>query len=187
MPRQARRRGPKGMPWYRKFNDTWYAPKVKGNARPILDADGQPVRGEGNREQAMACWHEMVARAKAPTKGLDNPLKLIFEEFLEHTHRHQLAKTYEDYRRALQTFKDKWPDLTVNNLSQRHVDSWFDAHTEWSSTTRHVYLTTVLAALNRAAKPAVRLIPYNPLMVWPDRRRQPEVRADQQGVALDAF
>jgi hypothetical protein len=62
------------MPWYRKFNDTRYCPKVNGKARPILDADGVPVKGENNKQQALDCWHEMTMPEKAPTKGLDNPL-----------------------------------------------------------------------------------------------------------------
>src|SRR5215475_5811111 len=108
------------MPWYRKFNDTWYCPKVNGRARPILDADGVPVKGEDSKERALACWHGMTVRDRAATRGLDNPLRLIFDEFLEHTYRHREKQTYIDYRRTLQSFKDRWPDLTVNDVSQRH-------------------------------------------------------------------
>ncbi len=48
-------------------------PKVNGRAQPIVDADGAPVKGEANREKALALWHERVARERAPTNGLDNP------------------------------------------------------------------------------------------------------------------
>lgn len=164
MPRKARKRGPKGTPWYRSFTDTWYMPKVDGSkAKPILDADGYPVKGRENKEKAFALWHETVERDRAPTKGLDNPLSLIFEEFLDYTHRHREKDTYDEYRRTLQSFKDKWPNVTVNDLSVRHVEAWFDDHPTWSDTTKHIYVTTVLAALNWAAKPTVKLIPFNPL------------------------
>ena len=82
MPRKARKRGPKGVPWYRKFNDTWSMPKVNGKARPILDADGVPIKGKDNREQALSCWHEIVAREKAHTKGRDNTRKSVRELLL---------------------------------------------------------------------------------------------------------
>src|SRR5262245_10896156 len=86
MPRKnTRQRGPKGSPWYRAFNDTWYLPKINGKARPILDASGLPVKGKENRERAFDVWHQMVIREQAPTRGLDNPLKVIFEEFLDYT------------------------------------------------------------------------------------------------------
>jgi hypothetical protein len=44
MRRKTRKRGPKGTLWYRKFNDTWYMPKVNGKAPPVLDADGVPIK-----------------------------------------------------------------------------------------------------------------------------------------------
>jgi integrase len=164
MPRKrARKRGPKGAPWYRSFNDTWYFPKIDGQARPILDPEGMPVKGKDNREKAYDIWHQAVARDQSPTKGLDNPLRVVFEEFLDYTERHREFETYDDYKRTLQSFKDKWPDLTVNELSVRHVEAWFDDHPDWSETTRWCYVTVVLAALNWAAKPTVKLIPFNPI------------------------
>lgn len=126
MPRKpARKRGPKGSPWYRSFNDTWYTPKVGGLAKPVLDAAGCPVKGNDNRDKALTIWHETVVRGQAPTRGLDNPLRLIFEKFLDYTQRHRERDTYTDYRRTLQSFKDKWPDLAVNELSARHVEAWY--------------------------------------------------------------
>jgi hypothetical protein len=165
MPRKpARKRGPKGLPWYRKFNDTWYMPKIDGHAKPILDAEGQPVKGQENRDRAYALWAEMVARKNAATKGLDNPLVVIFEEFLDHTQRHREKETYEDYRRVFKSFKKRWPDLTVADLSIRHIEAWFDGHPAWTSTTKWNYQTILQAALNWAAKPqGGKLIPYNPI------------------------
>ena len=61
------------MLWYRGFNDTWYRPKVGGKAVAILDADGNPVKGRDNKDNAYSLWHETTVREKAPTKGLDNP------------------------------------------------------------------------------------------------------------------
>ncbi|HEY7308563.1 MAG TPA: hypothetical protein VH643_04275 [Gemmataceae bacterium] len=40
-------------------------PKVNGKAQPVLDADGMPIKGKDNREQALACRYEIVAREKA--------------------------------------------------------------------------------------------------------------------------
>jgi integrase len=136
---------------------------VGGKASPIVDAEGQPVKGEGNRKKAFTVWQETVAREKAATRGLDNPLRVIFEEFLDYTERHREKDTYADYRRTLQSFKDKWPDLTVGELSVRHVEAWFDEHPGWGDTTKNDYVTIVLTAFNWAAKPTVRLIPFNPL------------------------
>src|SRR5262249_31178728 len=135
MPRKLRKRGPKGTPWYRKWNDTWHTPKVNGKTQPILDKDGLPVKGKEKKDKAFAFWHEMVIGHKAETGGLDNKLLVIFEEFLEHTHRHREKNTYVDYRRTLQSFKDRWPDLTVNDLSEYHIEAWFDDHPAWSATT----------------------------------------------------
>jgi integrase len=138
-------------------------PKMGGKANPIVDAEGNPVKGPKNRDKAFAVWQETTAREKAGTLGLDNPLRLIFEEFLDYTERHREAETYKDYRRTLQSFKDKWPDLTVKEISVRHVEGWFDDHPDWSNTTKCDYVTIILTALNWAAKPTVRLIPFNPL------------------------
>src|SRR5262249_23747146 len=50
----------------------WHRPKVAGKARPILDANGRPVKSRGNRDQAFALWSERMARRGDPGKGLAN-------------------------------------------------------------------------------------------------------------------
>jgi hypothetical protein len=65
MPKKASRRGPKGTPWYRKHNCTWYFPKVKGKAKAILDSEGGAVKARENRKEAFCIWGEALTRKKA--------------------------------------------------------------------------------------------------------------------------
>jgi integrase len=179
----ARKRGPKGLPWYRKFNDTWYMPKVGNKANPIVDAKGNPVKGKNNKDLAYTLWSQMLAKSDASTKGLDNPLVLIFDEFLDYTQRHREKETYENYQRVLQSFKDLWPDLTVTELSMRHIEAWFDEHSAWSTTTQRDYQAIIQAALNWAASPKRgKLLPFNPLRgaeLPPKKSRGGEASVDE--------
>jgi hypothetical protein len=81
-------------------------PKVNGKAKPILDPDSMR---QGKREPRAGprLLEEIASREKTHTKKFDNSLKLIFDEFLEHTLQHREKDTYEDYRRTLLSFKDK--------------------------------------------------------------------------------
>jgi integrase len=82
----------------------------------------------------------------------------------------------------LQCFKDQWPDLTVKELSVRHVEAWYDAHPNWGSTTKWNYVTVILASLNWAAKPTVKLIPFNPIRGYERPRKKSragEARVDE--------
>jgi hypothetical protein len=103
---------------------------------------------------AYRIWGEVLARKKAPTRGLDSSLAIIIEDFPDYTHKHREYETYDDYRRTVQTFADKWLDVTVAELTVRHVEAWFDDHPNWSDTTRWRY-STILRGWGVAVHPVV--------------------------------
>lgn len=174
MPRRKKtERGTRGLPWYRKFNDTWYV-DYAGKQTAIKDGDGNNVKGAGNGEMARDCWVLMQAHMMAPEKGDENPVRLVFGKYLDHVKKAH-ADAYSAYKRTLVGFSESLPDkdILVRDLTAFHVDRWLEAHDdEWSSTTKATYIAVVMAALNWAAEPHRRLITANPIRGYKKPRRR---------------
>lgn len=139
--KKARKRGRKGRPWYREYNDSWY---VKRGGKCIKLATGKE-----NEDEALRKWHELEALWNAPDLGQENLLKAVFELHLTQlkcgpdNHR---ARTY-----FLQSFVDRWPGLTVRELRPSHVDEWI-AEKEWAESSAWAANMHLQAALNWAAR-----------------------------------
>jgi integrase len=178
--------GPRARPRYRKLADRWEV-KVDGRYVPILDRRGEPIRGDTaeSEERALRCWPDALNRTRAASRGEDDELELavVFDLFLDWVETKR-PTMYERYQRTCQSFVDAFPGLRVRDLTADHVDQWFRKHPEWkSSSTRRAYLTLVVTALNWAAKPSRRHIPYaHPLRDMEDkprrRRRSAATRVD---------
>jgi integrase len=81
---------------------------------------------------------------------------------------------YDRYQRVFQNFVREFPRLKVSELTTDHIDRWFERHPEWkSSSTRRLYLTMLISALNWAANPKRHIIPYaHPLRDMEDKPRR---------------
>jgi integrase len=186
-PRHKRQRGIKGRPWYRAQVDAWYI-KQGGKQIPIVDSEGQPVRGEENGSLAARYWLEMQMAAQATERGNANPVRLVFTRYLDEVQNERPA-LYPAYKRTLVGFAESMPkDAAVASLTAEHVRRWFDLHPNWSESTRGQNLGVVLAALNWGARPENRLVDFNPLkgMKKPRRKSRGREAVLPEG-ALEAF
>jgi integrase len=180
----ASKRGPQARPRYREFTDRWEV-KVEGNYHPILDDSGQPIKGNSreSEEKAYRCWGAFLKRQEMPTLGDENELLEVLDSYLERVQQKKPGM-YERCRRVYQDFVTTFPRLKVKDLKTDHIDRWFAKHPEWkSSSTRRVYLTLVISALNWAANPKRSIISYaHPLRDMEDkprrRRRSSATRVD---------
>jgi integrase len=164
MTKRIRLRGHKGRPWYRATNDRYYV-KEGGKAHMILDDDGRPLAGPGREVEAAALWVKMQLREQRRRDG-DGRLSVrdLFSDYLDHT-KEQHPGSYSNYRRVLVSFAASLPatDFAVGDLTAADVRAWWARNPLWIESTRSMRLGVVLAALNWAARPEVRLIRANPL------------------------
>src|SRR5262249_31891639 len=126
---------------------------------------GQFIRGDRRESElkANACWHLLLQREQAKAKGGDNLIAVVLDLFLDEVQRLHPAR-YQSEARTFQSFLDLYPELTVNELTERHIDAWFAAHPEWKSpTTRKTRLGSLCAAFNWASqmREGERLIPLD--------------------------
>jgi integrase len=158
------KRGPLAKPRYRKSADRWEV-KVDGRYVPILDDCDQFIRGD-NRDSEMkanACWHHLLQRQQAKANGGDNPIAVVLDLYLDEVERLH-PNRLDTEKRTFQSFLDLFPDLTVNGLTERHIDNWFEAHPEWESpSTRKTRLASLCAAFNWASqmREGERIIPFD--------------------------
>jgi integrase len=160
---QKSRRGLNGLPWYRKDRDVWVVP---GDPRKLAvrDRDGNAIRGEHNREAAMAAWHETQSLANAGRRGEDSELRAVLQLYLHDLKPRVEEDTYANYGKYYTDFLGLFPGLAVRELKPLHVRQWFDARPGWGQSTRAMAGSTLKAALNWASKPGKGdLIPRNPL------------------------
>jgi hypothetical protein len=151
-------------PRYRKSADRWEV-KVDSRYVPILDEVGNFIRGNTRESKlkAEACWHLMLQREQASAKGGDNPVAVVLDLYLDEAQRLHPDR-YETLARTFQSFIDLFQNLTVNDLTERHIDDWFAANPTWKSpSTRMTRLASLIAAFNWASKmrEGQRLVPID--------------------------
>jgi integrase len=153
-------------PWYRAFNDTWY---VCVNGRQVPLAKGRENKHEADR----AFFRLMASEAPATAVSSDTRVVAVLDLFLEHSQKHNSARTYEWYRSFLRDFAQRYGVLRVEDLKPFHVSRWLDSHPDWDGTRRGA-ITAVKRAFNWAADEG--LIPANPLK----KVRKPPARARER-------
>jgi integrase len=187
------KRGPLAKPRYRAHADRWEV-KVDGSYVPILDESGNFIRGETRASEikANASWHFLLQREQARAKGADNPVAIVLDLYLDEVKRLH-PNRYKAEARTFQSFIDLFPELTANELTERHIDEWFAAHPEWESpSTRKTRLASLCAAFNWASqmREGQRIIPFDHPLRSLDldrlqnkayhRRRSSRARVEQQ-------
>lgn len=127
---------------------------MDGKYVPILDEFGNFIHGDMRESalKAQASWHQMLQREQAKVKGGDNAVAVVLDLYLDEVQRLHPGR-YESESRTFQSFLDMFPELTVNELTERHIDDWFAAHPEWKSpSTRKARLGSLCAAFNWASQ-----------------------------------
>lgn len=128
-------------PWFRKGRG-WF-----------VTIDGKQVNLGIDKESAYKKFHEIMASPALLSSSKHPLLSVIFDDFLEWTHKHREPATYETSKRRLQSFLDALPSgLTALDLKPYHVQHWLDSHPTWTSTTARSNVSTAQRAINWAVK-----------------------------------
>jgi hypothetical protein len=69
----------------------------------------------------------------------------------------------ESFGTVLKVFVEAFSELTLADLTPGHVQRWLEGRTTWGTSTRGYAVQILQAALNWAAKPETRMIPFNPI------------------------
>ncbi len=144
-------------PFFRAFDGWWYAQIRVGSKR----VQKKLVKGRENEAQAWKEFHRLMAQDPS---ALPEPTSLkvahVCDLFLSHSERHNEPRTYEWYRKFLQSFCDQWGSLGALDVKPLHVTRWLDAHPKWT-TARRCAVICVKRAYNWAEAEGV--LTGNPL------------------------
>ena len=157
-----RQRRPRGSAWHWKQTDCWYyTPPGSKKRVPLVDEDGQRIRGKDNRQAAELA----LARVKVAGRWRPTPepaaegewlVGKVCSEYVGYCERGVRSGTLsEGYRddvvRYLNSLCDYCGALPSGQLRRGHVQHWVESHATWRSpATRRNAITIVLAALNHA-------------------------------------
>jgi integrase len=157
-PRRQRR----GSAWYWKQTRCWYyTPPGTKQRVPLLDEDGQRVRGKDNRKGAeLALARVKLARQWRPTAATADReewlVARVCSQYLKRCQTRMAAGALSsEYAAAiirhLNALCEYCGGLPVSQLNKGHVQLWIDQHSSWRSpATRRNVLVTILAAFRYA-------------------------------------
>ena len=158
--RPKTRRQSHGSAWHWKQTDGWYY-TLPGTKRrvPLVDEDGQRIRGPDNRDQARLALArvkltEAGERPAAPTPAADWLVARVCSEYLQYCDRGVTAGNISaDHRNAARHYLNDLckycGGLPVTQMKKAHVRTWVDGKTGWKSpATERTVLTIVIAAFN---------------------------------------
>ncbi|QEL17661.1 tyrosine-type recombinase/integrase [Limnoglobus roseus] len=133
-------------PWYRASKSAWYvelhAKKIRLGSHP----DGAPppkktAAGWNPPSPILDAFYKLMATDPAglPKAG-KLAVRLLCELFLEYSHAHHAAVTYDNYRHFLQSFCDRCGTLLAADVKPFHVTRWLDANPTWKGGRRHAVI-----------------------------------------------
>jgi integrase len=124
------------QPWFRAGRNAWY-----------VEIDGKQVKlatGKDNEEKAWREYHRrMAARAdkeELVEKASGRPLREVCNLFLAHAEKHVEARSFDFYKRYLQSFSQLHGDVRVSELRPLHLTEWLNAHPGWKASRRHAII-----------------------------------------------
>jgi integrase len=157
-----RQRRQRGSAWHWKQTDAWYyTPPGTKRRIPLMDENGQRIRGPGNRQVAeLALARLKVAGqwrppAEPSTKG-EWLVAQVCSEYLEYSRRGVTGGTISaeycsEVVRRLNQLCEYCGALPVSRLTKGHVQLWVESQPTWRSpATRRNTIAIVLAAFNYA-------------------------------------
>jgi len=127
-------------PFYRSFDGCWYAYRQVGTKRKqvkLTDTDGKPIRGQDREADAFQAFFRFMADdpAHVPEAAALTVAKLC-DLFLDHSQRHNDARTYDWYKSYLQSFCDTFGTMPALKVKPIHVSRWLDANPGWTTSRR---------------------------------------------------
>lgn len=162
--RKKVRRQSHGSAWHWKQTDCWYY-TLPGTKRrvPLLDEDGQRIRGLENKEAArLALARVRVAgddqvHSQATPSGdwLVARVCSVYLQYLERGVANSTLSTGHLHTATwiLNDLCSYCGALSLAELKKGHINAWVDSHPGWKSpVTRRTALTVVLAAFNKATE-----------------------------------
>jgi integrase len=121
------------QPWYRASRDAWY---VQIDGRQVKLADGKD-----SEEKAWREYHRLMAakadREEARQTAAGRTAREVCDIFLCHAETAVEARTFDWYRRCLQSFCKLHGQVRVSELKKHHVTEWLEAHPGWKASRRH--------------------------------------------------
>ena len=101
-------------PWFWKRRKSWFC-TIRGK-RIELGPD---------KDEAALAFHAMMSKPRVkPTRN--NSVVVLVDEFVDWVQKNQAPDTYRWYKDRLQSFCDRYPDLTVSALKPQHIQKWID-------------------------------------------------------------
>jgi integrase len=138
-------------PFFRTARKAWF-----------VQVAGKQVNLGPDREAALRRYHEVMRRRPTcETAVVAEGVLALLDAFLDWCQEHKAGRTYDWYRRYLESFARAVPaGLTADGLKPFHVQRWLDANPGWKTGKRGAVI-----AVQRAFNWAVRmgLIPANPI------------------------
>ncbi len=194
MARKRKRRQAHGSAWHWQQTDCWYATLPGAKKRvPLLDEQGQRIRGKGNQEAAE------VALTRLKLSGEDWPVgkerdwvvARVCSQYIQHCERGLANGTIsKGHRNGTVAFLNDLcrycGALPVAELNKGHVQIWLESHTTWRSPATHrSVIAIVLAAFNHAREAFGIRNPLVGLKKPPANPRLQSIAPDDEAV-LDA-
>lgn len=147
-----RKRQANGSPWYRRFDNGWYA-TLDGKRTKLCDETGRLIKGKDNREAAELS----VARLKLQLPVASSSDGILVATVADAYLAHLKATASPEYvvlaTSTMNDFCGYCGALPVSDLKKKHVRDWVARHPTWKSdNTKRDYMTVVIAAFNHAVK-----------------------------------
>jgi integrase len=141
-------------PWFRTQNKTWY---ICHHGRQIA-----LCQGKENKAEAERLYFQIMARdgGKLPEPAVMT-IASVCDLFLDWSHKHHEAKTYQWYKDFLQSFCDRHGKQSVQYVKPYHVTQWLDQHHGWKEGARRCAISCVKRAFNWAESEGI--LPANPV------------------------
>jgi hypothetical protein len=105
----------RAQPWYRSDRKIW-----------CVTINGTRHKLGPNKKKAFERFHELM-RQPSREKVVADAVASFLDPFLDWVERNRSAATFEWYRCRLQSFVERYPDLTVEQLRPYHVEQWAGA------------------------------------------------------------
>ncbi|MEX0586915.1 MAG: hypothetical protein WD176_09735, partial [Pirellulales bacterium] len=161
---KTKRRQRQGSAWYWKQTDCWYyTPQGTKQRQPLLDEQGNRLRGQGNKQAAQLALARVRLKqgltpvsesAIVPAASEAWLVARVCSEYLTHCERAvAVGRMHPEHRlgvvRYLNDLCGYCGALAVAELKRGYVSGWVESHTTWRSpVTRRNVIAIVLAAFN---------------------------------------
>lgn len=137
-------------PWYRKSKDAWYV-EIDGRQQPLgKHPENAPLPKKGKKgwnvpPEILTAFHErMIAWAREEATRADPRTVLareVCDRFLVASEKTVEARTFEWYKKYLQSFCDLHGGVRASDLRPLHLTDWLDQHSGWKASRRHAIIS----------------------------------------------